>query len=91
MIEKDTTLSELILVHWHKEFLLSLQQHQKWNQPQRNLVDNEIVIIKDDTLPRNCWQLARISQTDSVEDGPVHTVQVVANSAVSADGWRLGL
>ena len=75
---------------WKKEFLLTLQQRQKWNYPRRNLAINDVVIVKDDNLPRNCWQLARVSRTDVAKDGHVRTVQVVlGDPALSADGRRM--
>lgn len=74
---------------WKKEFLLTLQQRQKWNHPRRDLVINDIVIVKDDNLPRNCWQLARVSRTDTAKDGHVRTGQVVlGDAALSANGRR---
>lgn len=74
---------------WKKEFLLTLQQRQKWNHPRRDLVINDIVIVKDDNLPRNCWQLARVSRTDAAKDGHVRTGQVVlGDAALSANGRR---
>ena len=42
---------------WRKEFSLSLQQRQKWLEPHRNLCVGDIVIIRDEHLPRNRWQL----------------------------------
>ena len=74
---------------WRKEFLLTLQQRHKWNYPRRDLAINDVVIVKDDNLPRNCWQLARVSRTDVAKDGHVRTVQVVlGDPALTADGRR---
>ena len=74
---------------WRKEFLLTLQQHQKWNYPRRDLAINDVVIVKDDNLPRNCWQLACVSRTDVGKDGHVRTVQaVLGDPALSAEGRR---
>ena len=36
-----------------KEFLLSLQEWQKWTGPRKNLQVNDIVIAKEDDIPRN--------------------------------------
>lgn len=44
---------------WKKEFLQSLQLRQKWIPVQRNLQVDDIVIVKDESLPRNCWKLGR--------------------------------
>ena len=73
---------------WRKEFLPTLQQRQKWNYPRRDLAINDVVIVKDDNLPRNCWQLARVSRTDVAKDGHVRTVQVLGDPALTADGRR---
>ena len=55
----------------------------------RDLAINDIVIVEDDNLPRNCWQLARVSRTDVAKDGHVRTVQVVlVDPALTADGRR---
>ena len=74
---------------WRKEFLLSLQQRQRWNYPRRDLSIGDVVIVKDDNLPRNCWQLARVSRTDVAADGHVRSVQVVlGDPTLSHDGRR---
>ena len=76
---------------WRKEFLLSLQQCTKWNRPRRNLSIGDIVIVKEDTLPRNCWQLARVSKTYPSEDGYIRSVQVdLGDTNIPADGKRKG-
>lgn len=46
---------------WKKEYLLSLQQRQRWHKTKRNAKVNDIVIIQDDTTPRNDWKLAKVT------------------------------
>ena len=58
---------------WRRESLHTLQMHQKWAKPQRNLVPGDIVVMKDDHLPRNEWKLARVEQTLPGDDGFVGT------------------
>ena len=38
---------------WRKEFLYTLQQRQMWNKPRRNMRTGDIVLIKEDNVPRN--------------------------------------
>ena len=46
-------------------------------------------MVKHDSLPRNCWQLARVSQANISNDGHVRTVQVtVGDPSLSAKGKR---
>ena len=48
-------------IRWKKEYLLNLQQRQKWSKPRRNMCVGDVVLIKDDEdLPRNQWQLSRV-------------------------------
>ncbi|KAL9976996.1 hypothetical protein ACROYT_G014351 [Oculina patagonica] len=74
---------------WKKEFLQSLQLRQKWLKPQRDLRSNDIVLIKDDCLARNHWQLARVTKTNRDEDGHVRTVQLLLSDPnITSKGVR---
>ena len=76
---------------WRKEFLLSLQQRQKWTRPRRNLIVDDVVMIKDENLPRSVWQLARVSAVYPSSDGQVRKVQVaLADSCLDNKGKRIG-
>ena len=84
-------LADEFWTRWRKEVLLSLQQRNKWKEPRRNLAVNDVVIVKDVTLPRNCWQLARVSRVDIEKDGYVRKVQVVLGDRhLSTDGKKIG-
>ena len=74
---------------WRKEFLLSLQERQKWLRPRRNLRVDDVVIIKDDGVPRSVWQLARVSTTYPSADGSVRKVQLtLADRSADSNGRR---
>ena len=76
---------------WQKEFLLSLQEPQKWSRPHRNLTINDIVLVKDKNTARSMWQLARVVAVYPSEDGQVHKVQVaLADSCLDSKGKRTG-
>ena len=75
---------------WRKEFLLSLQQRQKWTRPRRDLCVDDVVLIKDENLPRNRWQLARVATTNQSADGRVRTVKLALASQIDNRGRRLG-
>ncbi|KAK3744934.1 hypothetical protein QZH41_007780 [Actinostola sp. cb2023] len=47
---------------WRKEYLQTLQMRKKWTAPTRNVKVDDVVIIKDDNLPRNDWKLARVHE-----------------------------
>jgi len=46
-----------------------LQQGTKWRSPGRRLKVNDVVLIKDETLPPMCWPLARVSALIPGRDG----------------------
>ena len=73
-------LANLFWTRWKREYLLTLQQRQKWNEPKRNLHTGDLVLIKDDNLPRNSWSMARVSKTEPDRKGFVRSVMVKTTS-----------
>ena len=59
---------------WRREFLHTLQMRRKWVKPQRNLAIGDIVVVKDEHLPRNEWKLARVETTLPSDDGFIRKV-----------------
>lgn len=75
---------------WKKDYLLGLQQRKKCQKTRRNAKVNDIVIIQDDTAPRNDWKLAKVTAVYPSEDGCVRKVQLlVSDSALNCHGKRL--
>lgn len=66
---------------WKKEYLLNLQQRQKWHKTNRNAKVNDIVIIQDDTTPRNDWRLAKVTAVYPSQDGCVRKVQLLISDS----------
>lgn len=59
------------------DYLSDLQQRpKKWSKAQRNLMINDIVIVKNELLPPSAWLLARVIDTHPGEDGIVRVVSV---------------
>ena len=62
---------------WKREFLSILQTRQKWVAVEPNFKVDDIVLIKDENLPRNQWPLGRIIKTfPGTDDGLVRQVQL---------------
>ena len=75
---------------WRNEYLQSLQMRKKWNSPVRNVKVSDIVIIKDDNLPRNEWKLARVEDVYPSDDGLVRKVRLaIATAQLDNQGKRL--
>ncbi|XP_064641949.1 uncharacterized protein LOC135496518 [Lineus longissimus] len=75
---------------WRKEYVNNLQERPKWNQDVRNLKVGDIVIMKDDELPRNLWRLCRVAAVVVDEDGHVRKVRLaVGDRALDKNGKRI--
>jgi len=62
---------------WKREFLQTLQKRQKWTNTTRNIQVGDIVLVKDENLPRNQWPLARVIEVYPDEnDKLVRTVKL---------------
>ena len=74
-------LADVFWNRWKKEYLLTLQQRQKWTKPCRNLKVGDVVLVKNDNLPRNQWKLARVEETLPSDDGFVRKVILAIGTA----------
>ena len=64
---------------WKNEYLQNLQVRQKWSRPCRNLCVGDIVIIKNDNVPRNQWNLAKVIKVFPGKDGRVRKVKLATS------------
>ncbi|KAL3967647.1 phylloquinone omega-hydroxylase/docosahexaenoic acid omega-hydroxylase [Sarotherodon galilaeus] len=69
-------LADLFWRRWIKEYLPDLQKRQKWALPQRNISQGNIVLIVDDSAPRNSWVMGRVIQTFEDAKGRVRQAKV---------------
>lgn len=81
---------EIFWSRWRKEYLSNLQIRNKWLNKPRNLMVGDIVIIKDDNLPRNCWRLGKITDVKISTDGHVRSVFIrTGDPALDKTGRRI--
>ena len=66
---------------WKKEYLNTLQTRKKWVHARHNLEVGDVVIVRDEGLPRSQWQLGRIDETYPSRDGYVLKVKVAIANA----------
>ena len=69
-------LADLFWKRWLREYLPSLQQRQRWQQPERNLQIGDVVLIGDETAPRCSWLMGRVLETYPDKHGHVRSVKV---------------
>ena len=83
-------LTNIFWQRWRSEYLAVLQPRQKWTSTSRNMRVDDIVIINDESIGRNEWPLARVSQVYPSSDGRVRKVQLaLANKALNSKGKRV--
>ncbi len=83
-------LANVFWSRWRKEYLLNLQQRQKWHTCRRNAKVNDIVILKEDTAPRSQWKLAKVIEVHTGTDGCVRTVKLlISDSTLDRRGKRV--
>ena len=77
-------LSDIFWNRWRKEYLSSLQIRQKWTDTKRNFQVGDIVLVKENNIPRQQWPLAKVVDTfpDS-SDGMVRSVNLKIPTATS--------
>ena len=69
-------LSNQFWDRWRKEYLLNLQERQKWTEVQRNLRVDDIVLVKDPDTVRNKWPMGRVTEVIPSDDGLVRKAYV---------------
>ena len=69
-------MSDLFWKRWIKEYLPQLQERQKWSNIRRNFTPEDIVIIVDDSAPRNSWLTGRIVETIMDKKGLVRQLRI---------------
>ena len=83
-------LANLFWTRWRQEYLDSINKRSKWNQPQRNITVNDIVLIVDENAARNEWKLARVVEVMTSNDGLVRSAKLqLATTQLDAKGKRL--
>lgn len=69
-------MSDLFWKRWVQEYLPQLQERQKWTSTKRNFLVGDIVLIVDETAPRNSWVMGRVVQTFPDRKGLVRRLQI---------------
>lgn len=59
---------------WSHEYLVRLQNRPKWMKQKENVCVGQIVLVRDDRLPPQVWELGRITKLHHGRDGLVRVV-----------------
>ncbi|XP_049433246.1 uncharacterized protein LOC125889377 [Epinephelus fuscoguttatus] len=75
-------ISDLFWKRWTKEYLPQLQECQKWTKVKRNFILGDIVLIVDDSAPRNSWVIGRVTEAVPDRRGLVRQVKIKTQTSV---------
>ncbi|XP_064082740.1 uncharacterized protein LOC135198761 [Macrobrachium nipponense] len=77
-------LTNLFWSRFRKEYLSTLQTRQKWNEPRRNLIVGDVVLVKSDIEPRNQWPMGRAIEVYPDDKGIIRSAKIKTLSSVIA-------
>lgn len=69
-------LVQRIRRRWSADYLHTLQQRHKWQQPNANLKIGGMVLVLEDNLPPAKWAIGRILEVHPGDDGHVRVVTI---------------
>ena len=83
-------LSDLFWSRWRKEYLVLLQEKQKWHDNRKSLEVGDLVLVMDVNLPRNQWPLGVVEEALKDKCNDVRVVKIrtskYRNSSKSKNG-----
>jgi len=68
--------SEHFSHRWGKEYLTSISIRQQWHTSKRNVKVGDVVILKEENIPRNEWKLAKVVEANKDDGGLVRKVKL---------------
>ncbi|XP_052783284.1 uncharacterized protein LOC128219514 [Mya arenaria] len=71
-------LSDAFWCRWRKEYLQTLQPRRKWNHEEDNIRVGDIVLLRDKSVSRIYWPIARVNKVFPSPDQKVRKVKVLA-------------
>lgn len=69
-------LANLFWKRWHSQYLVLLNQRQKWQTEKRVLKIGDMVLVVETNLPRNEWLLGRIVDVERDKYGHVRSANI---------------
>ena len=71
-------LANVFWKRWRSEYLSQLQSRQKWvHSKSENIGIGDVVLMKDDNVPRNQWPLAKVVECNTSSDQHVRSAKLL--------------
>ena len=81
-------LANLFWKRWIKEYLPTLQERKKWNEPKENFKVGDVVLLMDENFRRGQWPLAGVLEVFTSDDGLVRSAAVKTSCTVTTHAKR---
>ncbi|KAL7724386.1 hypothetical protein ACLKA6_007570 [Drosophila palustris] len=78
--QRITYLKQRLWDLWRRDYLHELQLRSKWLKAESNVRIGQLVLVHEDNLPPQQWQLARITSAIPGSDGRVRVVDLKINN-----------
>ena len=78
-------LADMFWTRWRKEYLVLLNERQKWTSTERSLRPGDLVLVADFPLPRNLWPLGRVVSVNQDASGLVRSASVKVSKSKNAN------
>ena len=75
-------MANLFWKRWLTEYLPLLQKRQKWLQSERNVQVGDIVLVIDNSAPRNSWAMGKVEKINVGNQGLVRSAMVKTKSSM---------
>ncbi|KAJ8017933.1 hypothetical protein HOLleu_44355 [Holothuria leucospilota] len=75
-------LVDVFWSRWRKEYVVTLQQRDKWQRQRRNVQVGDVVLIVDKSVPRNTWPMGVVETTFKDTKGDVRSCQVRTKTSI---------
>ena len=75
-------LTKMFWRRFIREYVPTLQIRKKYNKAQRNLKQNDLVLVRDDNIPRSHWPLARVIEMYPGKDDIVRSAKIELPNSV---------
>ena len=72
---------------WSAYYFSSLVLRSKWHISKRNLMLNDIVLVKDNNALRGTWKIGKVSKTTPSSDGKVRRCEVSYKRTIPGMGF----
>ena len=69
-------ISDYFWKRWQRDYLQELQMRQKWMKPKPSIRPGDVVLIKEESLKRNCWPLGRVEDVKQSGDKKARSATV---------------